>query len=437
MDRLKNMFSLRIIYIFIIIIDCAVPLIIWPWGRDYYYYPKIITIYAILALSLIILFFLIKGKKAEFKFNNTLILAAAFVIWVILSWLFSKYRSQAFWGMDLRWEGALAFTAYFSILYISYLCVSSKLNLSTILKFIFISSVVLSVIGIIQYFGIDIIPRDYARKDWTYMSFSTLGNPNFFGSYLSLIFPIAICVLLASPKKYFFSYYALNIILFSAVICTRTRSAWVGLAVSAAFILVMLIKTDRTKLKRLAVLIIGCVLSVILLNKVHNNLISSKFQSLVSDYKTVTGSVVTGSVQNPRAGSERLFIWNRTLNYIYDRPVFGSGPDTFNKVFYMTSDEANFYFGTPNIYVDKAHNDYLQILITCGYPALLLYISFIVMLIIKTIKRIKNKGDSLFNISLLSGVIGYVVQNFFNISVVSVAPVFWSVLGLLIAANEK
>ena len=46
-------------------------------------------------------------------------------------------------------------------------------------------------------------------------------------------------------------------------------------------------------------------------------------------------------------------------------------------------------------------------------------------------KNIKFIFKDKIQTALLFGVIGYLIQAFFNISVVSVAPIFWILLGLL------
>jgi putative inorganic carbon (HCO3(-)) transporter len=85
---------------------------------------------------------------------------------------------------------------------------------------------------------------------------------------------------------------------------------------------------------------------------------------------------------------------------------------------------------------DKAHNEYLQIAYASGIPALLVYLS-LVFTVIKT--SFKNLNNNPLMIPLLCGVIGYLVQAFFNISVVSVAYIYWIFLGALMhmATNEE
>ena len=77
-------------------------------------------------------------------------------------------------------------------------------------------------------------------------------------------------------------------------------------------------------------------------------------------------------------------------------------------------------------FYDKVHNEYLQILITEGIFCL---ISYLVMYGIICIRGMKNSFKNK-EIYLLLPVIGYLVQAFFNISVIEVAPIFFIALGL-------
>ncbi|HBM81942.1 MAG TPA: hypothetical protein DD426_14090 [Clostridiaceae bacterium] len=137
---------------------------------------------------------------------------------------------------------------------------------------------------------------------------------------------------------------------------------------------------------------------------------------------------------NSTAGSQRIFIWLRTMDYIFERPILGSGPDTFDKVFSMSPKEAKYHFGSQNIYVDKAHNEYLQIIVTTGFPSLFFYMVFLSIVYRKALKSLKYGNKNIYTLCFLGGVTAYIIQAFFNISVVSVAPLYWSLLGMLISS---
>ena len=142
-----------------------------------------------------------------------------------------------------------------------------------------------------------------------------------------------------------------------------------------------------------------------------------------------------------KLGSSRGYIWSRAIPLIKDTAILGTGPDTFAFDFPQGDLIGKYYaYDTPNIVVDKAHNLYLQIAINYGVVALLAFLAMMVIYIIDSIKlyafkeHYDEKSKMLGAITCL-GVIGYLFAGMFNDSVVSVAPVFWIVLGVGVALN--
>ena len=81
-----------------------------------------------------------------------------------------------------------------------------------------------------------------------------------------------------------------------------------------------------------------------------------------------------------------------------------------------------------NVYhVDRAHNEYLHIAVSSGIPALISYLVFTFLCLKKGFKLMKKDVRYLPYFTALSA---YLVQAFFNISIVSVAYIFWIFLGI-------
>jgi putative inorganic carbon (HCO3(-)) transporter len=98
-------------------------------------------------------------------------------------------------------------------------------------------------------------------------------------------------------------------------------------------------------------------------------------------------------------------------------------------------------FTGKKIIVDKAHNEYLQIGVTLGLPALFFYLLILFDIYkkgINSLKQLKRKINEIeiYHTALFMAVLSYTVTALFNISVVPVAPVFWAILGLNIAVSK-
>jgi hypothetical protein len=124
-------------------------------------------------------------------------------------------------------------------------------------------------------------------------------------------------------------------------------------------------------------------------------------------------------------GSSRIHIWQSALEaFPIGNPLIGSGPDTF---WYTLPIEAHQL--TPGFLgYDKAHNEYLQILICQGILGLLCYLVFLGYLLFKTVPR-AFKNPLL--MAVLIGFAGYCVQAFFNISLPIASQMLWVIAGML------
>jgi len=134
-------------------------------------------------------------------------------------------------------------------------------------------------------------------------------------------------------------------------------------------------------------------------------------------------------------GSGRGYIWSRSLPLLKDTIFLGFGPDTFALYFPQYD-----YLGklktyeTGAIFVDKAHNFYLQTALNTGVISLLALIAVFVMYFISSIRiYIKEEFNDILacaGLACFTAVCGYLAAAFFNDSVVSVAPIFWALLGM-------
>ena len=141
-----------------------------------------------------------------------------------------------------------------------------------------------------------------------------------------------------------------------------------------------------------------------------------------------------------KLGSMRGYIWGRSIPMIKNNLILGGGPDTFAFRFPQNDLIGKYYaYDTPNIVVDKPHNLYLQIALNDGVIALLAFLAIMIIYIVDsmklyTMKKYYEKSQILGAATCL-GVIGYLFAGVFNDSVVSVAPIFWIVLGVGVALN--
>ena len=141
-----------------------------------------------------------------------------------------------------------------------------------------------------------------------------------------------------------------------------------------------------------------------------------------------------------KLGSMRGYIWGRALPLLKQNILIGSGPDTFVFRFPQNDLVGKYYaYDTTSMVVDKPHNLYLQIALNEGVIALLAFLAVMIIYIVDSFKlyALKNEyeNDQILGAATCLGVIGYLFSGLFNDSVISVAPIFWIVLGVGVAIN--
>ena len=124
-----------------------------------------------------------------------------------------------------------------------------------------------------------------------------------------------------------------------------------------------------------------------------------------------------------------MYIWKNAVKIIPKYFFVGSGVDCF----YYAFEGGPLMSPNGKIYYDKVHNEYLQILITEGVFGLISYLGLYFVLLKKGIKN----GFKYDEVIYVLPIIGYLVQAFFNISVIEVAPIFYIGIGLCALPSEK
>ncbi|MGM0522969.1 MAG: O-antigen ligase family protein [Bacillota bacterium] len=413
--------------VLIMMIVGIVPLIIWPMTKttDYFYLPKVIALYVIITIFYLKLIISRKALRSFVTLDSVTWLLLFYLLALSISVSFALNTELALYGKPLREEGLFTILLYISTFLIArHVAPTAKLY-----RYFITTGIFLACYGISQYFGFDPVPRDWLRTDWT-SSFSTFGNPNFFGSYLVLMLPISMFFMFRRPHIVASIGYT---IIFFALLTSRTRGAWIGAFVAFVYYLVILFllkQWSKQTTKALIYLTLCSLLALGAFQILSPNVFGLELGSIITDAKTV----VTTDKNFLHAGSNRMYIWLKTLALVTEQPFTGYGLENLQIAFVSQyKDDMLAQFGRV-MFVDKAHNEYLHIAVTAGIPALVIYLSFLVQIARKYSARL---AESDVYQALTASLIGYLTQAFFNISVVSVAFIFWAFLGLMAHVNAR
>jgi len=141
-----------------------------------------------------------------------------------------------------------------------------------------------------------------------------------------------------------------------------------------------------------------------------------------------------------RYASGRGYIWSRTLPLLKKNIILGSGPDTFMIAFPQQDYVGLYNYGYGDQLMTKPHNLYLQVGVQTGVLSLIAFLVFYTMYFISSLSLyIKGRFKSYYaqvGVAILVATTSYMTLGLANDSSITVAPVFWALLGLGITVNR-
>ncbi|HZI31510.1 MAG TPA: O-antigen ligase family protein, partial [Candidatus Binatia bacterium] len=127
----------------------------------------------------------------------------------------------------------------------------------------------------------------------------------------------------------------------------------------------------------------------------------------------------------------RFDYWHAALQTTAARPVFGTGPGTFQRPYERIK--------SPDAEMARlTHNDYLEQFSDSGVPGGLLYAAWIVLALTMAGKKLWSSADSVL-VAMMAGVLGWFIQGFgeFSLYIPALAWTAFTLLGLLIGPNAN
>jgi O-antigen ligase len=548
---------------------------------DFFSYYKMIWILICSVLALIMMF--VKNYKNDwklFKKSYFFIPIGIYSVFVFLSTILSEYKHIATFGFVDRYEGMFVLLAYMIILVAAINLVNEERQIKIVLGAIFTTTIIICSIGVFQYLGHDLWKSHFGKILMLYpkhkelveslkmtlpdkIVYSTLYHYNYVGSYMAMLFPMSLAMLLLLKNKKVKIFMGLmSILTFINLLGSTSRAGVVGTIVALIMLIIMLNRYIIKHWKVAVVLLVGFVILFIGIDKGANGKITNRLSSLKTEItqmfnsdnkenqqnenniplkdivvKDNTGEIVTdtetlkfkfdgkqiffkdkndnslsldmrskkgkillrddrykdytlsivkignssilqieketirlffkltsekialvdykgneidfksvekwGFEGKERMGSARGYIWSRAIPLLKNTKILGHGPDTFTIYFPQNDILGKYYAYNGDMWelVDKPHNLYLQTGINTGVISLIALLILFIMYFVSSIRVfIKNEYNDFYSIvgvSIFVAVVGYLGAGFFNDSVVSVAPIFWVLLGIGISINVK
>ena len=411
--KLKEMFDvslpiyiiLNLLYIFVgsyLVFNNYLKFIFFSYGY--------IVLLGINLLIILLLFF--KKKYIKNKIDIFLVLI---IIFACISTIFAYKPNKALFGEWNRYEGLFIICYYMTTLFLTSFLKKEdrKIIVYSILVFGFIQCLY-AICQKLNLFNV----KTRIVNGWRWATGFT-SNRNFFGTLMILCIGYSIGLYIESDKRFNTIFFLILSYIFSVgLLLAKARSTFVGFLFVMLILLIYSIKNKY--IKKYIILLFVLIFSTCLMEFFNLTTINKYLNTA----KTEITEISSGNVKN-EFGSGRIEIWKKTIKIVPRYLLHGVGIDNF----------ANVIDGKPiyrqKFIVDKAHNEYLQILVTSGIFSLISYLCLHFTILKNSIKpTLKNK-----EIYLLLPIIGYIIQAQFNISVIEVAPLFYIGLGLLVDRN--
>lgn len=378
------------------------------------------TIYNCTVLCVAVVVYSLYVYRKKIKFSQYEGIFLAICVFSVLSVYNAIDPQKAIWGESGRNEGILMLLCYYLFFYTARLLTDEKKRSAAIYIFVVVLTLH-ALYGLAQFYSINIFIPVYDH--YYYAISGVAGNPNFMGSLMVMSCAACTGLMIYTEKLWakilFMCLLAINT---ATLIFTKTMSAYVGLTAVIFTVFVIWLnhlrkqKGTKTAIVVLTMLAVSFVICVFIIDKLTYGFISAELMGIYKQFKD--------GINWETLASGRFLVWYNIFKMLPQYLLFGVGIDGLEQPYF---ERYGLLFGS---YLDKAHNELLQVLITVGLPVFLLYIAVYVFVIKDLGKRIKKNSNKPVDFALMFIIIGYLVQAMFNISIIDIAPYFWIVLGL-------
>ncbi len=207
---------------------------------------------------------------------------------------------------------------------------------------------------------------------------------NHYAGFIELCLPLSIALIFTEEKTVSIGAAIISVINGFGLMYSMSRGGWMSFL--AAFILMVILfiwKKDNLysgerERKVFITNIITWVLILIVLSVPL--LVKERAKTIFQQDKNQIGS---------EALSFRIPVWTNSLKMIQDQNYLGRGPGSFIYLYAPYNKEM------PDIFMNAAHSDYLQMAVETGLPGVLSFLFILLMFYITVIKYLKYKGSDL------------------------------------------
>lgn len=317
----------------------------------------------------------------------------------------------------------------------------------TLANFLIIYGLAMALFALVQYFTWN--GRFYWIRPLTSPASSPFGpfvNRNHFAGYMEMLVGLPVAMLVTGTARRdsrLFYVFAATMMALAAIV-SLSRGGMISLAAEMAFIGIMSAgsanrSVDRVNRSRLSSLVRPAALILVVIGSISAGIFWMGPERIVD---RITGQNPSGAAQSTETFfSSRGWIWRETLRMIGANPFIGVGLGAYETAYPIYSKDDGAIVVGKSFAVDRAHNDYLQVLADCGVVGAVLAVWFIV-LTFQAVARGRQSRDPLCRALAIgggAGIFGLLVHSVFdfNLQIPSNALLFLLLTAAVSQAGAK
>jgi O-antigen ligase len=388
--------------------------IVWAyWTNDPVNTPKLATISLTAFISLGFMLTQIRLNKKLFLSWHIASVVVFFLVWSLISIIISdtKFLDGFFgtWGRNTGWLAYLSFV----LIFLASASIKNTLAIKRVLNGLYFAGIVNAVYFVLTLVGVELIPWNNVYN----RILGTFGNPNFVGSFMGFFGVMLFSRLLSQEinlKRKLIDLLLLMVAIYEIKLSLASQGV-VVLFGGIALQLFIWIKINRSKvLLILYSIVVGMFSSVALAGALNMGPLSS-------------------FIYKPSVTFRGQY-WQAAWNAGVDHPFFGVGFDSLGFWYGRYRTPGSIIFPGPETTTNAAHNVYLDILASGGFPLFIAYVLLNLIVLLKAIKLIiELKSFSWVPVALVSVWACYQTQSLISINQIGIAIWGWVLSGLILA----
>lgn len=406
---------------------CAfVPLIIFSNYISPFHFGKVIIFRSLVEIMLAFYILLIWRDRSYLPKANIIVWAfLTFSIAFTLATFASVIPYASFWGSLERMGGLFTFWHYFAFFIMMISVFKSEKHWLQLLNLTIGIGILSSFYGFGQKTHIDFFVGSGGRE----RIFGTIGNAALFAGYQIVTMFLALTLLFKPKNSQNFKIFYGSAVLINSIAIMMTAVRGSLLALGVGFLTFALLYSSAFRSKKAKKVLLGLIglfvvfVSLALLLRDTPIIQNSGYLKRITEFSITNYTVQT-----------RFWAWEAGIKGWKETPktiLLGWGPENFNIPFSKYFNPKFFQGPGAETLFDRAHNMFVEVLVTMGLLGFLSYIGIFISVIKVLWKKINQKEDALYGIGFITLIIAYAIHNSFIFDTSANFLVFFTVLGFI------